>query len=232
MEHIKQRISNPMTLIAIFATLSETSAAVSLPFLDDGDRDIYVWFLISFPFYLLFLFFATLNFNYRSLYAPSDFETGEHFIKAMNKAEGPEKRESRSTHKKPARSQSTIDRGSTPPPGYAQDPPGTDLQTASEHYIRLPERLKDLYIIDIRGMSQHIEMGASLDNIRQEQGKAAHAIVFITCSESQRLLKESPFKPARNTKKHSGAALYVAYNLNSNGLTVIEQTHPLTQGGQ
>lgn len=116
MEHIKQKITNPLTLIAIFATLSETSAAVSLPFLDDEDRDIYVWFLISFPFYLLFLFFATLNFNYRSLYAPSDFENGEHFIKAMSKTEHPGKRESRTTHKNPARSQSTIDRGSTPPP--------------------------------------------------------------------------------------------------------------------
>lgn len=74
MNKIRKRISNPMTVIAIFATLSETSAAVSLPFLDDEDRDVYVWFLISFPFYLLLLFFATLNFNYRSLYAPSDFE--------------------------------------------------------------------------------------------------------------------------------------------------------------
>lgn len=232
MEHIKQKITNPLTLIAIFATLSETSAAVSLPFLDDEDRDIYVWFLISFPFYLLFLFFATLNFNYRSLYAPSDFENGEHFIKAMSKTEHPGKRESRTTHKNPARRQSTIDRGSTPPPDYAQDPRGTDLQAAPEHYVRLPERLKDLYIVDIRGMSQHIEMGASLENIRQEQGKAAHAIVFITCNESQRLLKERPFKPAGNTKKHSGAALYLAYNLNSNGVTVIEPTHSSTQDSQ
>ncbi len=43
-------ITNPMTLIAIFATLSETSAAISLPFLDDQDREYYLWFLISFPF--------------------------------------------------------------------------------------------------------------------------------------------------------------------------------------
>ena len=84
---LKQRITNPMTVIAIFATLSETSAAVSLPFLDDQGKRIYIWFLISFPFYLLFLFFATLNFNYRSLYAPSDFEKGKHFIKVMDNAE-------------------------------------------------------------------------------------------------------------------------------------------------
>ncbi len=77
-------ITNPMTLIAIFATLSETSAAISLPFLDDQDREYYLWFLISFPFYLLLLFFITLNFNYRSLYSPSDFSKSKHFIKSMN----------------------------------------------------------------------------------------------------------------------------------------------------
>lgn len=73
-----------MTLIAIFATLSETSAAISLPFLDDQDREYYLWFLISFPFYLLLLFFITLNFNYRSLYSPSDFRKSKHFIKSMD----------------------------------------------------------------------------------------------------------------------------------------------------
>ncbi|WP_241801831.1 hypothetical protein [Pseudomonas corrugata] len=77
-------IANPMTLIAIFATLSETSAAISLPFLDDQDRKYYLWFLISFPFYLLLLFFITLNFNYRSLYSPSDFRKNKHFVKTMD----------------------------------------------------------------------------------------------------------------------------------------------------
>jgi hypothetical protein len=77
-------IANPMTLIAIFATLSETSAAISLPFLDAQDRKYYLWFLISFPFYLLLLFFLTLNFNYRSLYSPSDFRKNKHFVKTMD----------------------------------------------------------------------------------------------------------------------------------------------------
>lgn len=77
-----------MTLIAIFATLSETSAAISLPFLDDQDREYYLWFLISFPFYLLLLFFITLNFNYRSLYSPSDFRKSKHFIKSMDDSTG------------------------------------------------------------------------------------------------------------------------------------------------
>lgn len=39
---LKNKIANPMTVIAIFAAISETSAAVSLPFLDNEDREIYV----------------------------------------------------------------------------------------------------------------------------------------------------------------------------------------------
>jgi hypothetical protein len=91
-------ITNPMTLIAIFATLSQSSAAISLPFLDNQDREYYLWFLISFPFYLLFLFFITLNFNYRSLYSPSDFHKSKHFIKTLGDTVCRPKRSSRRTN--------------------------------------------------------------------------------------------------------------------------------------
>ncbi|MDI2140997.1 MULTISPECIES: hypothetical protein [unclassified Pseudomonas] len=80
---LNKKINNPISVIAIFAFISETSAAVSLPFLDNDERELYIWFLISFPFYLIFLFFITLNFNYRSLYAPSDFDDDKNFLKAF-----------------------------------------------------------------------------------------------------------------------------------------------------
>ncbi len=83
MKTTSKTITNPMTLIALFSTLSETSAAISLPFLDDQDREYYIWFLISFPFYLLLLFFITLNFNYHALYSPSDFHKSKHFMKTL-----------------------------------------------------------------------------------------------------------------------------------------------------
>ncbi|SDB05923.1 hypothetical protein SAMN03159290_00426 [Pseudomonas sp. NFACC13-1] len=109
-------ITNPMTLIAIFATLSETSAAVSLPFLDDQDREYYLWFLISFPFYLLLLFFITLNFNYRSLYSPSDFRKSKHFIKTMDDAACRRKRMLRRTGKDQRRRLISLHRPRHEPP--------------------------------------------------------------------------------------------------------------------
>jgi hypothetical protein len=195
----KQRITTPMTVIAIFATLSETSAAISLPFLDDKDKEIYIWFLISFPFYLLLLFFATLNFNYRSLYAPSDFEKGKHFIKVMDKAE---------------RS------------GHAQDQPdkiGLQPNLSTQNPIRLPELIKDLHIVDARWMNKKNEFRALLEKLRQPKGNQAHVVVFLVVGESETLLKESAFKVCRNAKKRSSATFCIAYNLSSHDVTVIDQ---------
>lgn len=188
-----------MTVIAIFATLSETSAAISLPFLDDKDKEIYIWFLISFPFYLLLLFFATLNFKYRSLYAPSDFEKGKHFIKVMDKAE---------------RS------------GHAQDQPekiGLQLNLSTQNPIRLPELIKDLHIVDARWMNKKNEFRALLEKLRQPKGNQAHVVVFLVVGESETLLKESALKVCRNAKKRSSATFCIAYNLSSHDVTVIDQ---------
>jgi hypothetical protein len=202
----KQGITNPMTVIAIFATLSETSAAVSLPFLDDEEREIYIWFLISFPFYLLLLFFATLNFNHRSLYAPSDFEKGKHFIKAMDIAERP---------------------------AAAQGPPSEDRVRESgsvQHHIEFPERLKDLHIIDARGMHGKIGFRELLDRIHPARGDNARVVVFLISTESENLLKESALKFFRHVKKRSGVPFCITYNLSSQDVTFIDQSRqPDTQ---
>ncbi|WP_160106339.1 hypothetical protein [Pseudomonas izuensis] len=210
---LKKRITNPMTIIAIFATLSETSAAISLPFLDNDEREIYVWFLISFPFYLLFLFFATLNFNYRSLYSPSDFEKDEHFLKAMD------------------------DDDSRPPPSpsSAQAPPdeiGLRLSRPVKHQIRLPELLRDLCIIDTRWMKNKMELGTLLGTIQKPQEKRAHVILFLTGTESEKLLKDSVLKYFKQAKKRGSAHSWVAYNLSSRGVTVMDQRCQLTHGDQ
>jgi hypothetical protein len=91
---------NPVNVIALFAALSEASAATALPFLDEDSQDIYVWFLIVFPFALTFMFFLTLNFNYTVLYAPSDFSNEKNFLKIFKKPDLPLKN---STHPEPAK---------------------------------------------------------------------------------------------------------------------------------
>lgn len=201
MKKIKKRISNPMTIVAIFATLSEASAAVSLPFLDNDEREIYVWFLISFPFYLLFLFFVTLNFNYRSLYAPSDFDKDEHFIKVIDNTES-------------SAGAPTKVRRFRPWLRSTQDPPGI----APQHTVYLPGPVQRLSLIDTRGMSTPADFTTLMEKTR----KPRQVIVFLVCAESAQLLKEGTPKSSRHKKKEADDTFCIVYDLNSQDVTLLD----------
>lgn len=81
LENIKH-VSNPLTIIAIFAAIAEVGATVVLPFIPAQSQQIFLWFLIGFPTLLVLLFFLTLNFNHRVLYAPSDYREDSSFLAA------------------------------------------------------------------------------------------------------------------------------------------------------
>lgn len=223
MYKFKKKITNPMTIIAIFATLSETSAALSLPFLNDDEREIYVWFLISFPFYLLLLFFATLNFNYRSLYSPSDFENDEHFLKAMDTVDPQENNASVSD----SRRTSSLRRAQAPP-----DETGLPSPFAVQQHIRIPELLKDLHIIDARRMKNKTEFGTLLEGIQKPQDRQARVILFLTGPKSETSLKESVLKYSKLARKRGNSIFCVAYNLSSRGVTIMDQGCQLTHSTQ
>jgi hypothetical protein len=78
-------IKNPLTVIAIFAGIAEVSGSAVLPFVSEANQQTYIWFLILFPFVLVSLFFITLNWNYKVLYAPSDFENEDNFLNLLHK---------------------------------------------------------------------------------------------------------------------------------------------------
>jgi hypothetical protein len=80
--NLSTRIINPITVIALFAGLSEASATTVLPYLDGDTRQAYIWFLIIFPSALVILFFLTLNFNPKALYVPPEFHTPENSYQA------------------------------------------------------------------------------------------------------------------------------------------------------
>jgi hypothetical protein len=73
-------VKNPLSVIAIFAGIAEISGAAVLPHISPENQQLYIWFLMSFPFALIILFFITLNWNYKVLYAPSDFQNEENFV--------------------------------------------------------------------------------------------------------------------------------------------------------
>jgi len=84
-------IKNPLTIIAMFAGIAEISGTLVLPFINPENQSVYIWFLMIFPFLLIIIFFLTLNFNHRVLYAPSDYKDEDNFIKSLQKASYAEK---------------------------------------------------------------------------------------------------------------------------------------------
>jgi len=73
-------VKNPLTIIAIFAGISEVCGSIVLPFIQQENQLIFIYFLMYFPTLLILLFFLTLNFNHKVLYSPSDYRDEDNFI--------------------------------------------------------------------------------------------------------------------------------------------------------
>lgn len=74
------KISNPLTIISIFAGLAEIMATTALIQLPQEMQAVFIYFVMGFPTLLVILFFITLIFKNKVLYAPSDFSNQEHYL--------------------------------------------------------------------------------------------------------------------------------------------------------
>ena len=93
-------VNNPLTIVGIFAALSEVFSIGVLGFIDKGLQIIFIWFIMGFPLILVLAFFITLNFNPIVLYAPKDFRKDENFISIYNKIKEPINLESENLEEK------------------------------------------------------------------------------------------------------------------------------------
>ncbi len=84
-ENIKA-VNNPLTIIAIFAALAEVAGTIALKLVSENLQVTFIWFVMLFPALLVLLFFITLNFNPKVLYAPSDFRDEENFLSIISGA--------------------------------------------------------------------------------------------------------------------------------------------------
>jgi hypothetical protein len=76
------KVSNPLTIISIFAGTAESFATVALINLPLELQLYFVSFVIFFPIAIVSVFFAILIFKPQVLYAPSDYDDQEHFLHA------------------------------------------------------------------------------------------------------------------------------------------------------
>ncbi|MFZ6776516.1 hypothetical protein ACO0LD_06745 [Undibacterium sp. Ji83W] len=86
MENTFTSVKNPLSVIAIFAGIAEISGTAVLPHIAVANQALYIWFLMLFPTLLVCIFFLTLNFNHKVLYAPSDFKDEDNFVNLLKKA--------------------------------------------------------------------------------------------------------------------------------------------------
>ncbi|GAD64937.1 winged helix-turn-helix domain-containing protein [Aquipseudomonas alcaligenes] len=77
------KVSNPLSVVAIFSTLAEGFATISLINLPPEIQETFVYFVMAFPVLIVAVFFAILNWNHTVLYAPGDFENEEMFLESQ-----------------------------------------------------------------------------------------------------------------------------------------------------
>lgn len=225
----QKRISNPMTIIAIFATLSETSAAVSLPFLDNEERQTYIWFLISFPFYLLFLFFITLNFNYKSLYAPSDFQKSKQFVKVIDDAARAEKNritalndpveEDNQPHSIKGGKPDYLLQNAPAPPAHIT----FIANLSTQHPVSLPVSIHGMRIVDARWTRKKKDVDSLMSALYSRKHHHREVIVFLTNGESEHLINERALKKSDAKALEPNDSFYLIYNLSTLAVTVVSQ---------
>jgi len=78
-----QKVDNPLTIIAIFAGLTEIADTAVLPFVTAANQSIFIWFLMAFPSALVIIFFGTLHFNPKVLYGPGDYRDDRNFLNVL-----------------------------------------------------------------------------------------------------------------------------------------------------
>lgn len=84
LEKVK-KISNPLTIVAIFASLAEVAGTVSLGLIDLEIQKVFIWYVMGFPVLLVLAFFFTLNWNTKVMYAPGDYADEDNFMSIIRK---------------------------------------------------------------------------------------------------------------------------------------------------
>ncbi|GGA77065.1 hypothetical protein GCM10011369_18710 [Neiella marina] len=78
------KVSNPLTIIAMFSGAAEVFATGALVALPQEIQAQFVYFVMLFPVLLVLIFFSILVCKPQVLYAPSDYDNQEHFLDANN----------------------------------------------------------------------------------------------------------------------------------------------------
>lgn len=136
-------IKNPLTVISRFAAIAEISGTVVLPFIEPDNQAIYIWFLMLFPVLLVSIFFLTLNFNHKTLYAPSDYKNQNHFLNLFGIVTPDERDEKLEQEVGETDSPIASEMADDPPPEQAPDSTSPAQEELAEHNDKPEETAAD-----------------------------------------------------------------------------------------
>lgn len=74
------KITNPLTIIAVFSGIAEAFATIALIALPIEIQHIFIWFVMAFPVLIVIAFFIILIEKPMLLYGPSDYEDQKDFL--------------------------------------------------------------------------------------------------------------------------------------------------------
>jgi len=212
---------NPLTIIAIFAAIVEASALASLPFLKEDSQDLYTWFLVGFPPFLTLLFFVTLNFNYKVLYSPSDFNNQRDFMQIAN---GPPAAVTPTTPEPtPAVTTPPVSAVNHPPP--APDPPAAPGSTA---------RPRALYILDCRHFETADHLNTAIDTLlKAPHANGQHLILLYQPRKGGGGVNELLAQALARTFEHRSDCTVSAYDMGTAALVTLSRqaNGPLDSAG-
>lgn len=87
MSESNRLITSPLGIIGVFAGLAEVASTTAIFGLSPELQATFLWFVMGFPVFLVIMFFITLNFNSRVLYAPSDFKDENNYMNSVGRSE-------------------------------------------------------------------------------------------------------------------------------------------------
>lgn len=81
-----ENIKSPLSVIAIFAGISEIAMTVTLLQLNDESQRIFIWFVMLFPVLLVVAFFFVLYTKPAVLFSPADYQEDATYLKSIGNA--------------------------------------------------------------------------------------------------------------------------------------------------
>ena len=171
-------VTNPLTIIAIFAGLAEVSGSAVLPFLNPSAQDRYIYFLMIFPVLLITFFFLILWNKHAVLYAPGDYRDETNFNAHVSSASVAEIRLNRlqamdravasnaevtDVSELPTADLSRNTAHETGPNGVREEPqvsqkedPASPIEVASAAHVSVPDEPLDYEVF--RGPTRQVEL--------------------------------------------------------------------------